>query len=157
MDYDSESGATERTAPRRPNLVFVFADQMRGTAMGFLGEEPVVTPHLDRFAQQSIVFTQAASNYPVCSPCRAMLLTGQYPHHNHVISNCLSRTAPYGVELQADAKCWSDVLKDCGYSLGYIGKWHLEAPHKPYIDCANMLRWNSASSRIRPMPSGSQC
>lgn len=140
-----KSRAADQATPGQPNLVFVFADQMRGTAMGFLGEEPVVTPHLDRFAQQSIVFTQAASNYPVCSPYRAMLLTGQYPHHNRVISNCLSRTAPYGVELQADAKCWSDVLKDFGYSLGYIGKWHLEAPYKPYIDCANNrgnVAWN---------------
>jgi hypothetical protein len=65
--------------PDVPNLVFVFADQMRGSAMGFLGEEPVVTPNLDRLAQQSVVFTQAASNYPVCSPYRAMLMTGQYP------------------------------------------------------------------------------
>ena len=96
--------------------------------MGFLGEEPVVTPNLDRLAQQAIVFTQAASNYPVCSPYRAMLMTGQYPHRNGVISNCLSRTAPYGVELKTDAECWSDVLKASGYSLGYIGKWHLEAP-----------------------------
>ena len=105
--------------------------------MGFLGEEPVVTPNLDRLAQQAIVFTQAASNYPVCSPYRAMLMTGQYPHRNGVISNCLSRTAPYGVELKADAECWSDVLKASDYSLGYLGKWHLEAPYKPYIDCAN--------------------
>jgi len=129
--------ADDQNAPPRPNLVFVFADQMRGSAMGFLGEEPVVTPNLDRLAQQSIVFKQAASNYPVCSPYRAMLLTGQYPHRNGVISNCLSRTASYGVELKTDAECWSDVLKASGYSLGYIGKWHLEAPYKPYVDCAN--------------------
>jgi arylsulfatase A-like enzyme len=137
--------AAQPDAPQRPNLVFVFADQMRGSAMGFLGEEPVITPHLDRLAQQAIVFTQAASNYPVCSPYRAMLMTGQYPHGNGVISNCLSRTALYGVELKADAKCWSDVLKANGYSLGYIGKWHLEAPYKPYIDCANnrgKVAWN---------------
>ena len=113
--------------------------------MGFLGEEPVITPNLDRFAQQSVVFTQAASNYPVCSPYRAMLMTGQYPHRSGVVSNCLSRTAPYGIELKSDAKCWSDVLKTNGYSLGYIGKWHLEAPYEPYIDCANnrgKVAWN---------------
>ncbi len=130
---------------KRPNLLLVFADQMRGSAMGFLGEEPVKTPHLDRLAEQAIVFTEAASNYPVCSPYRAMLLTGQYPHRNGVISNCLSRTAPYGVELKADARCWSDVLRQNGYALGYIGKWHLEAPYKPYVDCANNrggVAWN---------------
>ena len=130
---------------KRPNLLFVFADQMRGSAMGFLGEEPVVTPNLDRLATEAIVFTEAASNYPVCSPYRAMLMTGQYPHRNGVISNCLSRTAPYGVELKTDAQCWSDVLKANAYSLGYVGKWHLEAPYKPYIDCANNrgnVAWN---------------
>lgn len=130
---------------QRPNLVFVFADQMRGSAMGFLGEEPVLTPNLDRLAEQSIVFTEAASNYPVCSPFRAMLMTGRYPHHNGVVSNCLNRTAPYGVQLKQDSRCWSDVLSDKGYSLGYIGKWHLEAPYEPYIDCANNrgpMKWN---------------
>ena len=135
--YANGAVAANQDTQQRPNLVFVFADQMRGSAMGFLGEEPVVTPNLDRFAQQSIVFTEAASNYPVCSPYRAMLMTGRYPHRNGVISNCLSRTAPFGVELKKDAKCWSDVLKANDYSLGYIGKWHLEAPYKPYIDCAN--------------------
>ncbi len=136
---------THASAERPPNLVYVFADQMRGSAMGFLGEEPVLTPNLDRLAEQSIVFTEAASNYPVCSPYRAMLMTGQYPHRNGVISNCLSRTAPYGVELKQDSRCWSDVLADNGYSLGYIGKWHLEAPYEPYIDCANNRgpqKWN---------------
>jgi len=130
---------------QRPNLVFVFADQMRGSAMGFLGEEPVLTPNLDRLADQAIVFTEAASNYPVCSPYRAMLMTGQYPHRNGVVSNCLNRTAPYGVELKKESRCWSDVLSDNGYSLGYIGKWHLEAPYEPYIDCANNRgpnKWN---------------
>lgn len=47
-------------------------------AAGYLGEEPVLTPNLDRLAEQAIVFTRAASNYPVCSPFRAMLMTGQY-------------------------------------------------------------------------------
>jgi arylsulfatase A-like enzyme len=47
--------------------------------------------------------------------------------------------------LRADERCWSDVLADQGYSLGYIGKWHLDAPHPPYVDTANNhgeLKWN---------------
>jgi len=149
---ETEVRAAKQDAPQPPNLVFVFADQMRGSAMGFLGEEPVITPNLDRLARQAIVFTQAASNYPVCSPYRAMLMTGQYPHRNGVISNCLSRTAPYGVELKTGAECWSDVLQASGYSLGYIGKWHLEAPYEPYIDCANnrgKVAWNEWTPQHR--------
>jgi len=132
-------------ATSHPNLLFVFPDQMRGSALGFLGEEPVLTPHLDQFAGEALVFTQAVANYPVCSPCRAMLMTGMYPHSNGVLGNCNSRTAPYGVELRAGERCWSDVLADQGYSLGYIGKWHLDAPHPPYVDTANnrgKVKWN---------------
>jgi len=132
-------------ASHHPNLLFVFPDQMRGSAVGSLGEEPVLTPSLDRFTGQSLVFTQAVANYPVCSPCRAMLMTGIYPHGNGVLGNCNSRTAPYGVELRAEERCWSDILADQGYSLGYIGKWHLDAPHPPYVDTTNNrgeVKWN---------------
>ena len=79
-----------KSAVKRPNLVFVFPDQMRGQAMGFLKEEPVITPRLDRFADESLVLPQAVSNYPVCSPYRAMLMSGRYPHANKVTSNCNS-------------------------------------------------------------------
>ncbi len=128
-----------------PNLLIVFPDQLRGSAMGFLGEEPVRTPALDRLAAESRVFTQAVSCYPVCSPFRATLMTGQYAFANGVWANCNSATAPAGCELPARAVCWSDVLKANGYSLGYIGKWHLDAPRKPYVDCANNrgdVAWN---------------
>ncbi|MGD2122637.1 MAG: sulfatase, partial [Gemmatimonadota bacterium] len=130
---------------RSPNLLFVFPDQMRGQALGFMGEDPVITPNLDRFAAEGVVFTEAVSNYPVCSPYRAMMLTGQYPHSNGVLANCNTNGAEHGYELAADARCWSDVLHDCGYSLGYIGKWHLDSPHRPYVDTSNNtddFAWN---------------
>jgi arylsulfatase A-like enzyme len=135
----------ERKSAEPPNLVFVFPDQMRGQALGFLNEDPVITPSLDRFAEESLVLTQAVSNYPVCSPYRAMLMTGKYPHANGVLNNCNSASAAYGCELQESDRCWSDVLKGNGYSLGYIGKWHLDAPHKPYVKCENNsaeFAWN---------------
>jgi arylsulfatase A-like enzyme len=130
---------------QQPNLVIVFPDQMRGQAMGFTGEEPVMTPRLDQFANEGIVFDQAVSNSPVCSPFRAMFMTGKYPQSNHVMSNCTSRTAVYDNELQTSDTTWSDLLNERGYSLGYIGKWHLDAPYEPYVDCANNkgdLAWN---------------
>jgi arylsulfatase A-like enzyme len=135
------------TGTKSPNLLIVYPDQMRGQAMGFLGEEPVRTPRLDRFAAQSLVLPQAAASYPVCSPSRAMWMTGAYPWTaaNRVTTNCQSESAPYGVELPAEARCWSDVLHEQGYSLGYVGKWHLDAPYAPYVDCANNrgeMKWN---------------
>ncbi len=113
--------------------------------MGFLGEEPVLTPHLDSLAQKSLVLSNFISNYPVCSPARATLMTGQYAFSNHVLSNVTSRTAPFGVHLDSGAICWSDVLKRQGYSLGYIGKWHLDSPHAPFIPSSNnrgAVKWN---------------
>jgi len=120
-----------------PNLLFVFPDQMRGSAMGFLGEEPVNTHMLDQFARESVVLPEAVSTYPLCSPARATLMTGQYPHKNGVLQNCRKGRAN---QLSVNTRCWSDVLADKGYSLGYIGKWHLDAPHPPYI--LPNFKWN---------------
>jgi hypothetical protein len=104
------AGEPVRGAPQHPNLLFVMPDQMRGQALGFLQEEPVLTPNLDRLATESLVLTQAISNYPVCSPCRGMLMTGLYPHRNHVLENCNSGSAPFGNELPQESVCWSDLL-----------------------------------------------
>ncbi|MBD3184981.1 sulfatase-like hydrolase/transferase [Candidatus Poribacteria bacterium] len=112
----------------RPNLVYIFPDQYRQQVIGFMDQDPVVTPNLDRFCEESVVFTNAASNYPVCSPYRAMLFTGKYPHSNRVITNCNSETAEYGVYLRESERCLSDILHDVGYNQGYIGKYHLDTP-----------------------------
>ncbi len=132
-------------AQEKPNLVFIMADQWRGDALGCLGKEPVKTPCLDQLAREGVNFTNAVSSYPVSSPARGMLMTGMYPHKNKVTGNCNSANAPYGVELPQDARCWSDILKANGYQTGYIGKWHLDAPHEPYIDTYNnhgAVAWN---------------
>lgn len=128
-----------------PNLIFIFPDQMRAQSMGFVGEEQVKTPVLDNFAGQSVYFSNAVSNYPVCSPTRAMIMSGQYPLKNKVVSNCTSASAKWDCELPQTTRCWSDVLKDQGYSLGYIGKWHLDSPYEPFINTSNNLgevKWN---------------
>lgn len=130
---------------QRPNLVIVMADQWRGDALGFLKKEAVKTPNLDKFATSALVLNQAVSGYPVSSPARAMLMTGAYPHKNMVPVNCNSITSAYNVELPADMVCWSDVLKGEGYMMGYIGKWHLDKLHEPYIETANNtgeIKWN---------------
>ena len=114
---------TNKSTP--PNLLFVFPDQMRASTLGFMEKEPVMTPHLDRFASEGLVLTNAVSNAPVCSPYRAMMMSGRYPISNGVVSNTTSKLAPLDIQLRKDEVCWSDILKENGYSLGYIGKWHL--------------------------------
>jgi arylsulfatase A-like enzyme len=105
---------------KKPNLIYVFPDQWRGQALGFLKEEPVTTPNIDNFASQSLVLTDAVSNYPVCVPYRGMLMSGQYPHTNGVVKNNTSVT-----ETVDTRTWWSDILKANGYNLGYFGKWHI--------------------------------
>ncbi|MBT5875589.1 MAG: sulfatase [Candidatus Latescibacteria bacterium] len=114
--------------PTRPNLLFVFPDEMRQHAIGFAGQDPVITPNLDAFATESLALTNTVSNRPVCSPYRAMLLTGMYPHSNGVLTNCNSNTVSHMNYLREDDRCFTDVLCDNEYSQGYIGKWHLDPP-----------------------------
>ena len=139
-------------AQQKPNVVIIIADQWRGQAMGFIGKEKVKTPFIDSFAKQSFVVTQMTSNFPLCSPARAMLFTGKYPFKNHVYSNVNSASAPDGIELPTKIVCWSDVLKADGYSNGYIGKWHLDSPHEPYVPTYNndkKVAWNEWTSPER--------
>jgi len=109
---------------KRPNLVYVYADQMRGSAMGFLGEEPVITPNLDRLASEGLVLTDACVNYPVCVPYRTMLMSGRYSHSNGVITNCFND----GKEMDDSLVWWTDVLHQNGYDVAYYGKWHITMP-----------------------------
>lgn len=108
----------------------MFPDQFRRQAIGFMNEDPVITPRLDAFCKQSLVLTDAVSSYPVCSPFRAQLFTGKYPISNGVTTNCNSA---HDVMLKVEQRSLSDILNDNGYSLGYLGKWHLDKPHEPYV------------------------
>ncbi|MBI2942430.1 MAG: sulfatase [Chloroflexi bacterium] len=102
----------------RPNIVYVFADQMRAMSVGCLHDDPVQTPNVDRLASQGVLFTNAVANTPVCTPSRASLITGK-----HALS---CRTIANDLRLPADEPGIADVLKEHGYRRGYIGKWHLD-------------------------------
>jgi arylsulfatase A-like enzyme len=104
--------------PDQPNILYVFADQMRGSAMGCAQEEQVHTPHLDRLAAQGVRFRNAIANTPVCTPSRASLLTGRHALTCRSIVNDL--------RLPEEERSIADVLKARGYRTGYVGKWHLD-------------------------------
>ncbi|MFV0268586.1 MAG: sulfatase [Draconibacterium sp.] len=112
----------------KPNLLFIFADQYRRPALGFLNEDPVLTPNIDKLASDGVFFSRAVANHPLCSPYRGMLMTGQYPLSNGVIANCNSARTAYGNFLKPEQECFSDVLAENGYSAAYLGKWHLDGP-----------------------------
>jgi len=104
-------------AKRRPNVLLVFADQMRGQAMGCAGNLQVSTPNLDRVAAEGVRFTNAVANCPVCTPSRGSLLTGLNPLTHGAVAN--------DVAVRTDAPSLGTVLRDAGYRTGYVGKWHL--------------------------------
>ncbi|NUM55951.1 MAG: sulfatase [Candidatus Hydrogenedentes bacterium] len=119
------SAATAATAAlaapspsRKPNLVFVFADQWRAQATGYAGDPNVKTPNIDRLATESINCRNAISGCPVCSPYRGTLMTGQYPHTHGVFVN--------DVPLNNGATSFAQALNAAGYATGYIGKWHID-------------------------------
>lgn len=64
---------------RRTNLLYIFADQWRAQGVGYANEDAVLTPNIDQFAKESMVFSNAVSTFPLCSPHRASLMTGKYP------------------------------------------------------------------------------
>jgi len=103
---------------KKPNVIFVFTDQLRYQATGFGGDPNVRTPHLDRLASMSLNFTTAVSGCPVCSPARASLLTGQYADKHGVFVN--------DVCLSSDAISIAEAFKEANYDTAYIGKWHVD-------------------------------
>ena len=111
-------GRTSRSAPRRPNVVLLLADQWRGSATGYAGDPNAHTPNLDALVRQSVAFRNAVSVCPVCTPYRAALLTGRYPTTTGMFLNDLY--------LPPSEVCLSEVLTREGYATAYIGKWHLD-------------------------------
>lgn len=117
MNKQSQSSAGSKSG--RPNVIFVFADQLRRQAVGFGGEVNIKTPNMDRLAGESVEFANAISGTPVCCPARATLLTGQYPHEHGVIIN--------DVSLDPEAMTMGKIFGAAGYDTAYIGKWHVNA------------------------------
>jgi arylsulfatase A-like enzyme len=107
-----------------PNILVIFADQLRYRAVGCNGNQIVRTPNLDRLSRQGIVFDNAFSSCPICSPYRAQLLTGNFSHTNGVICN--------EYRLFDEQQTLPQMLKAEGYMSAYVGKWHLGYP--PYAE-----------------------
>jgi len=104
--------------PKPFNLLFIFADQMRGQDMGHSGNPDARTPNMDRLAAEGVTFTNAIANCPVCTPSRGSMLTGLHPLHHGAVAN--------DIPIRPDIPSIGTILRDAGYRTGYIGKWHLD-------------------------------
>jgi arylsulfatase A-like enzyme len=108
-----------RPSAAKPNVVIVFDDQLRADMCGVYGGKNITTPNIDRLAQQGVLFNNALSTCPLCTPFRGMLQTGRYPTHTGVVLNW--------VEVNPRLRGVAGIFDDAGYRTGFIGKWHLAA------------------------------
>jgi arylsulfatase A-like enzyme len=110
------------TPGKKPNIIFILADDLGWAELGCYGNKFNETPNLDKMASRGMRFTQAYAAAPVCSPYRAALMTGQYPARIG-ITDYLRPNDPK--HLSIDYVTIAEMLRQAGYSTGIIGKWHL--------------------------------
>lgn len=116
-------------AAQKPNIVFVFIDDMGYGDLSVTGNRDVHTPHIDRLADEGILFEQFYVASPICSPSRVGITTGQYParHLIHSYLNNRRRNRERGMRdfLDPNAPAIARVFHDAGYATAHFGKWHM--------------------------------
>lgn len=125
---------------QQPNIILMLTDQHRLSALGCYGDTPCQTPNLDKLASEGIRFETAYTVCPVCSPARATVMTGLYPHAHGICCNIHNLGSSIH-ELTDREELLSRRLQSVGYQCGYTGKWHLgtdqtevfHGPNKPSL------------------------
>jgi arylsulfatase A-like enzyme len=112
---------------RRPNIVFILADDLGYGDLGCYGQERIKTPNIDRMAAEGMRFTDHYAGSTVCAPSRCSLMTGLHTGHTYVRGN--REIQPMGqLPLPEDTVTLPRVLKQAGYTTALIGKWGLGGP-----------------------------
>lgn len=114
--------------PDRPNILLITADQMRWDAV--CGRSVCRTPNLNRLAEGGLRFERSYTPVPLCCPARAMLLSGAYPWHNGVYHQ-VHVPMSLNPDMARDVETYPRRLRDAGYRLVYIGKWHASRTRGP--------------------------
>ncbi len=117
--------APSPAAERKPNFIFLIADDHRWDAMGAVQREHgekarypwIESPSMDRLASEGVRFRNAFITHSICSPGRAGFLSGQYTHINGVMDN--------NTPFPETAATHATLLRDAGYQTAYFGKWHM--------------------------------
>jgi arylsulfatase A-like enzyme len=125
--------AADGGAARKPNVVFILADDLGYGDLGCYGQEKIKTPNVDRLAREGMRFTQCYAGSTVCAPSRCTLMTGLHTGHCTVRGNA-------AVPLRPQDRTIAELLKEAGYATGLVGKWGLGeagstgAPNKKGFD-----------------------
>jgi arylsulfatase A-like enzyme len=107
---------------KRPNVIFILADDLGWAELGCYGNTFNETPNIDRLARQGLRFTDAYAAAPVCSPFRASLMTGQWPARVGITDYLRADDRKH---LGTEHVTLAEAFKQAGYATGMIGKWHL--------------------------------
>jgi arylsulfatase A-like enzyme len=103
---------------RKPNILFILADDLGYGDLGCYGQEQIQTPNIDRLASSGMRFTQAYAGSTVCAPSRCALMTGRHTGHAFIRGN-------KRLDLRPEDTTVAEVLKAAGYRTAIIGKWGL--------------------------------
>jgi len=117
-------------AESRPNIIFILADDLGYGEVGFMGQKKILTPNLDRLAQEGLVLTRHYCGSPVCAPSRSVLMTGLNPGRAPVRDN-LDVGKGEQIPLPAGITTMPNVLRQAGYVTGAFGKWGLGGYDSP--------------------------
>jgi arylsulfatase A-like enzyme len=114
-----------------PNILLLLADDMGYGELGCYGQEKIQTPFLDSLAKQGMRFTDFYAGNAVCSPSRAVLMTGKSSSYNTIRGNSghFADDRWMRVALKKDEVTMAEMLRQAGYQTGFIGKWHLGDPN----------------------------
>ena len=130
-------GAENQAAGSKPNILFLFADDLSFNAIHSLGNEEVETPNLDRLARNGVTFSRAYNqgswSGAVCVASRTMLITGRFLWHAHSVY------AKTDLERQ-EGRLWPHMLKRAGYETYMTGKWHIRTGADKAFDHAVHIR-----------------
>lgn len=120
--------SAQQQSASRPNIIFLLADDLGYSDVGFNGQQFIRTPNLDELAKEGMNFTQFYAGTAVCSPSRSSLITGQHTGHTYIRGN--KATPPEGQEpLINSGKNLAEVLQKAGYVIAAFGKWGLGGIH----------------------------
>jgi arylsulfatase A-like enzyme len=120
------SGVVHAAPARRPNVLFVLADDLGYGDLSCYGRPDYRTPVLDRLAGQGLKFTSSYAAAPVCTPTRCAYITGRYPQRLPVgLEEPLKVNSPASVGLPPEHPTIASLLKANGYDTSLVGKWHL--------------------------------